>query len=113
VYKRQVSDGGLAVALAETAFAGNIGVSVDLSRVNTEEDMRDTEILYSETQSRIIISVSPGNAQSIQEIFGKDACCIGKAVPDQRLIVTSTKNGVLMDRDLKSLKRAWKTPLDL
>lgn len=107
-----VSDGGLAVALAETAFAGAVGISVDLRAVPAEGNMSDTEILYSETQSRIIISVSPDNAHVIEEIFGRDARCIGKAISEQRLIITSSQNGVLMDRDLASLKRAWKTPLD-
>ncbi len=108
-----VSDGGLAVALAETAFAGAVGLSVDLGSVAAEENMSDTEILYSETQSRIIISVSPENAHSLEEIFGRDARCIGKAIPEQRLIITSSKNEVLLDRDLASLKQAWKAPLDL
>ncbi|HNU74845.1 MAG TPA: AIR synthase-related protein, partial [Deltaproteobacteria bacterium] len=108
-----LSDGGLAVALAECAFAGDVGVEVNLGAVDAEAEMNDTEILYSESQSRILISVSPENAREIESIFGSDARRIGVAIPEQRLIIRSKNNEVIIDRDLASLKRSWKATLDL
>ena len=108
-----LSDGGLAVALAECAFAGDVGVEVNLGAVDAEAEMNDTEILYSESQSRILISVSPENAREIESIFGSDASRIGIAIPEQRLIIRSKNNEVIIDRDLASLKRSWKATLDL
>jgi phosphoribosylformylglycinamidine synthase len=107
-----LSDGGLAVALAETAFSGGIGAGIDLAMVDCDAGMTDTEILYSETQSRILISVSPENEREVESIFGSDARRIGEALPEQRLIVRAKNKGVLIDRDLASLKRSWKARLD-
>jgi phosphoribosylformylglycinamidine synthase subunit PurSL len=108
-----LSDGGLAVALAEKAFAGALGLSVDLGAVRVEGTLNDTEILYSESQSRILISVSPDHASDIESLFGADAACIGKVQPDQKLVITSRMGGTILEQGLDQLKKAWKSPLDL
>ena len=53
------SDGGLGVALAETAFAGGLGLTVDLRAVPAEGIGRDDELLFSESQSRFVVTVRP------------------------------------------------------
>jgi len=108
-----LSDGGLAVALAEKAFAGNLGLSIDLGAVRTEGELTDTETLYSETQSRILVTVSPGHAPEIEAIFGDDASRIGTVISERTLLVASKRGGTLIERDLAQLKKAWKASLDL
>jgi len=62
------SEGGLAVALAEACFnpAGSLGATIDLGAAGPGQ-----QILFNETQSRIVISTVPENAdavlQSLQE----------------------------------------------
>ena len=51
------SDGGLGVALAETAFAGGLGMDVDLRLVPGASDLRDDVTLFSETPSRFVVTV--------------------------------------------------------
>ncbi|HNY65891.1 MAG TPA: AIR synthase-related protein, partial [Deltaproteobacteria bacterium] len=77
-----------------------------------EGGLSDTEILYSETQSRILVTVSPANAAQVEEIFGSDAACIGRVIGDRKLVVASTSGGVLIDQGLDELKKAWKAPLE-
>ncbi len=108
-----VSDGGLAVALAEKAFAGSVGISADLSKVAVDQDLNDTEILYSETQSRIIVSVAPENASAFEQLFGSDARRIGQAIPDRELLIQSRRGGLIIDSPLSKLKASWKATLDL
>ncbi len=48
------SSGGIGVALAEMALAGNKGASVELTRTSTER-LRDHELLFSESNSRFIL----------------------------------------------------------
>ena len=57
-----LSEGGLAVALAECAFAGGIGAEADLGGVPRPPDLaRDDVVLFSETQSRFLVEVeAPG-----------------------------------------------------
>ncbi len=53
-----VSDGGLAVAIAEMAIAGDVGVVIDLAGVPISEACSQAEILFSETSNRVVCSVS-------------------------------------------------------
>jgi len=108
-----ISDGGLAVCLAEMAFAGGCGLRVSLDSVATNGDLSDTEILYSESASRIVITVSPENATEIEQLFMDDIKRIGIAVAQESLIITGKNNSTIIDHDLASLKQAWKSTLDL
>jgi len=60
------SEGGLAVALTESCIAGQKGASVNL-----DDNIRKDALLFGETQSRIIISVSSDNKDKIMEIAKK------------------------------------------
>jgi phosphoribosylformylglycinamidine synthase II len=108
-----ISDGGLAVSLAEMAFAGDYGLKINLGAIKTDGVLNDTEILYSETPSRIIIAVSPENAQEIEHIFGKDAQFIGTSVEEKRLTIVGQDQNSIIDQEIQTLKKAWKEPLDL
>jgi phosphoribosylformylglycinamidine synthase len=60
------SDGGLVVALAETAFAGGLGMDIDLNRVPTERLNKDAHVLFSESASRFVVTVSTNNAAAFE-----------------------------------------------
>ncbi|MGL4853772.1 MAG: AIR synthase-related protein [Lentisphaeria bacterium] len=53
--------GGLAVSFAKKAIAGAIGLEIDLAKIPTESTMTNTEILFSESNSRFVATVSPEN----------------------------------------------------
>jgi phosphoribosylformylglycinamidine synthase len=76
------SDGGLAVALAEKAFAKGVG-----ARVNLQSNGLPAEfVLFGEDASRILISCDAGNVARIKELsesFGVDAAVIGETVADR------------------------------
>jgi phosphoribosylformylglycinamidine synthase len=63
------SEGGMGVALAECCFnpAGSLGANITLRAKSDTETNESIDIvtaaLFAETQSRILISVSPGNLQ--------------------------------------------------
>jgi phosphoribosylformylglycinamidine synthase II len=108
-----ISDGGLAVSLAEMAFAGEYGMKINLGAIKTQGTLNDTEILYSETPSRIIIAVSPENAHEIVNLFGEDAQFIGTSVEEKKLAIVGQNQNPIIDQDIQAFKRAWKEPLDL
>ena len=58
------SEGGLAVTLAEACFnpAGSLGAKIDLSAAGAR---RPAQILFNESQSRIVISTVPENADAV------------------------------------------------
>ncbi|MEO6872565.1 MAG: phosphoribosylformylglycinamidine synthase subunit PurL [Chthoniobacterales bacterium] len=62
------SEGGIAVALAESCFnpAGSLGATIDLGATTF---LRLDQILFNETQSRIVISCVPENADAVLELL--------------------------------------------
>ncbi len=61
------SEGGLGVALAEACFnpAGLLGATIDLSAAR---ERRLDEILFNESQSRIVLSTVPENADAVLQL---------------------------------------------
>jgi phosphoribosylformylglycinamidine synthase len=60
-----VSDGGLAVALAESALYGGLGAEVSL---HPPEGMRRDALLFGEAQSRIVLTVAPEDAEAAERL---------------------------------------------
>ncbi|MEX2728045.1 MAG: phosphoribosylformylglycinamidine synthase subunit PurL [Candidatus Sigynarchaeum springense] len=109
------SEGGLAVALAEMCFSGELGASVELVKVLTSESCdRDDYILFSESNGRIIVEV-PANKESEFEktMAGSDISRIGVVIPDKKLKVKGIKDSLVLDVTTDKLKEAWQKPLDL
>ncbi len=59
--------GGLAVSFAKMAMGGNLGLSIDSSKIPASNTLSDVEILFSETASRFVISVSKEKASELEE----------------------------------------------
>lgn len=109
-----LSEGGLAVAAAEMAFAGGFGLSLDLKAVAFGGDgdcPRDDVLLFSESNSRFLVEVRPGSAGAFEAIMGDAARRIGEVSDADRLSITGLSGSNVIDADLASLKSAWQTPL--
>ena len=94
-----VSDGGLAVALAESCVQGNIGF-----RSNWQLDQDWQAALFGEAQSRIIISMSKDKLSKFEALAEQES------TPWVLLGVvggTSLRIGTLMDVPLEDLDKAW------
>jgi phosphoribosylformylglycinamidine synthase len=59
------ADGGLAVALAEMAFAGDTGFRVDLERAPEAASLTPAEACFSESASRVVLSVARDNLAAV------------------------------------------------
>lgn len=78
------SDGGFAVALAEMCIGGRLGATVDLNALAAMEDMTRTELLYSESASRLLVSVKPDLAMLLDAVGQWQICRrIGTVVSDR------------------------------
>jgi phosphoribosylformylglycinamidine synthase len=76
------SDGGVAVALAESAFAKRMGAKVKLFGGELPTEF----VLFGEDASRIVLSCDPSNLPRIQQVavkYGLSAAQIGETVPEQ------------------------------
>ncbi|MFF2289124.1 phosphoribosylformylglycinamidine synthase subunit PurL [Peribacillus butanolivorans] len=96
-----LAEGGLAVALSESLFgASNLGAKVNLSGELVSE-------LFSETQSRFLLSISPENQKAFEELV-EDAVCIGSVTADNKLVVTAGSDNNVLVADVVELQTAWK-----
>ncbi len=65
--------GGLGVHLAMVAMGGNLGMSVDMGRVPSEQIRRNDLILFSESAGRFIVTIDPKNREVFEKSFHR-AC---------------------------------------
>ena len=83
-----VADGGLYVALAESAMAGNLGFAID-----TDSEIRKDAFLFGEAQGRIVVSVKPDRQESFVEVLAASGT-------EFSLLGAVTKNGFVVDGEL-------------
>jgi phosphoribosylformylglycinamidine synthase len=107
-----LSDGGLGVALAETAFSGDFGMQIDLAPLLTVSDLRIDTLLFSESQSRLLVTVSPDHVDPFEALFSGQSCaCIGEVVANPELTISGIDGKTVMTAKLDDLKQAWQAPL--
>lgn len=106
------SEGGWAVAIAESAFSGGFGVEVCLSSIPHEAGMTEGEILFSESSSRFIVSVPIADAAAFEALFSSDVLgLIGVVREDSRFCVKGLSDNLVIDTSICQLKNSWKKTL--
>jgi len=108
-----LSEGGLAVAAAEMAFAGNHGVELWLKKVpKTRSMQRNDLILFSESNSRFLAEVPEKRRQDFEESM-KDVAfsLIGRVRNDSRFYIYGLNDKKLIDVSLAMLRNAWRSTL--
>jgi phosphoribosylformylglycinamidine synthase len=106
------SDGGLGVALAETAFAGALGMEVDLRRIPCSGVNRNDVLLFSESQSRFVVTVHPENQISFEDCLkGVTFSEVGKVFEGSNFMIIGLKGKAVVRTSIFDLKEAWKRPL--
>ena len=107
-----LSEGGLAVAIAEMAFAGEFGAEIDLDAVPcASSDLGPVVRLFGESNSRFLCEVPVERASAFEGLFaGLPVARLGMVVEKPHLVVR-WKGKTLIDAAIENLKRAWKQPL--
>jgi phosphoribosylformylglycinamidine synthase len=107
-----LSEGGLAVAAAEMAFAGGYGLELDLAKVFGKGLERDDFVLFSESNSRFLLEVSMQDSQDFEELMkGKGCEQIGRVTKDERVVINGLNGKVVVDASLAELRHCWKKTL--
>ncbi|MCK6446372.1 MAG: phosphoribosylformylglycinamidine synthase subunit PurL [Planctomycetes bacterium] len=106
-----LSEGGLAVAAAEMAFAGRLGVELSLSAVPTAElpanyDPNATR-LFSESCTRFLVEVEEAHAAAFERaLAGRDFARVGSVDASGRLKIRGVKGQTIVDLPVDELARA-------
>lgn len=90
------AEGGLAVALAESAFKKNVGISVQLDLPQSW--------LFSETQSRFVLSIAPENQTAFEALAGDSASLVGKVTAEPQLKIQSSDGMIIVETALARKK---------
>ncbi|HIH09417.1 MAG TPA: phosphoribosylformylglycinamidine synthase subunit PurL [Candidatus Diapherotrites archaeon] len=108
------SEGGIAVALAEMAFAGMNGAEIFLEKIPLGEKIaRNDFVLFSESNSRFIVEVEAKQKEKfLKAMKGCAAAEIGHVLSGKSLVVNGLEGKKIIGEPLDDLKRAWKKTLD-
>jgi len=108
------SDGGMGIALAESAFAGGLGMEVDLRKVPAEGIERDDYLLFSESQSRFVVTIHPEKKDAfLASMKGIALGEIGQVTKGKAFVVIGLKGKKIIQGDVYKLKKAWQRPLGI
>ncbi|HKW77065.1 MAG TPA: phosphoribosylformylglycinamidine synthase subunit PurL [Terriglobales bacterium] len=102
------ADGGLAVALAESAFPKQMGAAISLSSNGLSGDA----LLFGEDGSRVLISCDPEKAGDIQRVavkWGLRAERLGRTIPEKLEIAIDGRMAVTAE--VSDLRKVWETAL--
>jgi phosphoribosylformylglycinamidine synthase len=101
-----ISGGGLAWCLAESAFPNSIGAAIDL-----DSDLRPELLLYHEGPSRVVVSTAdPSALLQLAAAHGVPALNIGVTSDDQ--LVIRNRGAVLVETPVSALKASWAAALE-
>jgi len=102
-----VSDGGVAVALAEMAIAGNIGMDIS-GLAKTCAGLDDTGTLFGESPSRFLVEVEPSRVDDFQATMAGVECHeIGATVRETRLRIAGHDGSWIVWSPIADLRKAF------
>ncbi len=84
-----ISDGGVAVTLAEMSFKNNIGCKIDFSNIKDDYDLAPEIKLFSES-SGFVLEVAPDNLPALEKTFQEHGAflkIIGQTIKEPFLIM--------------------------
>lgn len=107
-----LSEGGLAVAAAEMAFAGGLGAEIALEPLPTSDGAKHPLVaLFSESNTRFLVEVRPDLAAAFEDCLrGIPHARIGSVTASERLEITGHGTRVI-SAQINALKEAWQKPL--
>lgn len=105
------SDGGLAVAIAESCFSSlnreAVGANIEL----TSNGLSTAAVLFAESPSRIVVSFAPENLDKVKDIVGDCPFeVIGKVSEDTLHISIDGTNAI--SSNVATLEAIWETSLE-
>jgi len=104
--------GGLAIAFVLPAIGGDLGAQIDISSLRCDEVMDDDAKLFSESNSRFVITCAPDNIAALEAVFHDVPLVrVGTVSAEKRVFIKGESGRKLVDMDINALRRAFKDPL--
>jgi len=107
-----VSEGGIAVALAEMVISGDLGLTCDLSDAPCEGRLSDISLLFSESNGRFLVEVEGGRESEFEGLMRSDFARVG-TVSKRRVLEIRRGGRTLVRLPSRRMRSAWKGGLRL
>jgi phosphoribosylformylglycinamidine synthase subunit PurSL len=107
-----MSEGGLAVSLAEMSFAGGLGIDIDIHALSQLMFLDPDVILFSESNSRFVCEVPAQHVAAFETSMRELPCVkLGSVTTDLNVKIRHGST-TLIDTPWPTLKATWLAPLD-
>ncbi|MFA4891193.1 MAG: AIR synthase-related protein [Candidatus Gracilibacteria bacterium] len=101
--------GGVGIGLAKKVISGQLGLEIDISKVPTKESLRNDYLLFSETQSRFLVTINPKNKARFEKVLAKHIFAeIGRVIEGPSLIIKNSDKEII-NLSIKDLDKAYKS----
>ncbi len=103
------SEGGLAVALAEMAFAGGWGLDVALAELAERSKIeRIDELIFSESPTRLVVEVAPAHEREFLRVAARiPVCRLGVVTDSPQVRMVDASGRQLLCEPIEGLKNSW------
>lgn len=104
--------GGLAVALARMAVAGQVGLELDLSALWRSEPFRGEALLFGEPPGLLVVTASPEDGPALEVSLqreGVSVVALGTCTGERRFEVRGLPEGSGLDLPLETLEAAYRS----
>ena len=107
---RDISDGGIAVALAEACFANSVGAMITLTN---PRDTMPLCALFEEGATRVIVTCATSDVERIQSVAGKSGCAATPlGVTAARKLDIRLNGQVVVSEQVADLRQVWAGALE-
>jgi len=107
-----LSEGGLAVAIAEMAFAGELGAELDLTQMRNSSFIDAPVALFSESNSRLLVEVTPAHTKEFENAMNGVTWYPLGSVTSGDCITIHCDGTEVVNVPWRDLRDAWRSPLD-
>jgi phosphoribosylformylglycinamidine synthase len=106
-----ISRGGLAIHLAMVSMGGEMGMDIDLGSVPCQSELSDTQLLYSESAGRFVVTVDPEKRKDFENLFPETMIGHVGFVTESPLFRIGHKNDSwIIEEEISRLKDFWEKP---
>ncbi|EMF0258511.1 phosphoribosylformylglycinamidine synthase subunit PurL [Enterococcus hirae] len=96
------SEGGLGVALAEATFGTQLGLDVTVNLTTAQ--------LFSETQSRFVVTILPEDREEFERLMGEKVSCIGKVTESSNIVIQASDGEIHLA--VTTAKKCWEDAIE-
>ena len=100
------------MSFGRSAMGGRLGCTIDCAKIPASEKMNSLELLFSESNSRFVATVSPADREAFEKILGNiPFACVGTVDDSDEIKFVNTSEGTCSVK-LDALIKNYKGTLD-